>query len=370
MFSVYDHECMATAIRLAKKGLYTTDPNPRVGCVISRGGRVLGTGWTQPAGNAHAEIAAIDSAETTLEGATVYVTLEPCSHHGRTPPCCEALARHGVERVVIAMQDPNPLVAGSGIEYLRQRGIRVECGLNEAQAREINPGFISRILRDRPWVRVKIAASLDGRTALSNGKSQWITGVSARLDGHRWRARSACILTGSGTVRQDNPSLTARLDGDTAGGSLPVQQPLRAIIDSQLKTDPESKIYSQPGKTLVFSLLESDKFDHLPDVSIIVRSANEIDKVDLSGVLRYLASIEINEVHVEAGAGLCGALLEQNLIDELVIYQAATVLGASARGFFDLPEFKSMDQQVSFKFHDVRRLGKDVRLILRPDNCH
>ncbi len=278
--------------------------------------------------------------------------------------------KHGVGRVVIAMQDPNRRVAGGGIDYLRRHGVRVECGLNERQARELNPGFISRMERNRPWVRVKIAASLDGRTALSNGKSQWITGLAARLDGQKWRARSSCILTGSGTVRQDNPSLNVRPDGITVDVSVPARQPVRAIIDSQLTTDPQSKIFSNEGKTLVFSLTENNKFDHLRDVSTIAGKANEANKVDLDNVLEYLASIEVNEVHVEAGAGLCGALLEQNLIDELLIYQAATVLGSSARGLFDLPEFSSMDRQIPFKFCDVRRLGNDIRLILRPDNHH
>ncbi len=366
MFSRHDHECMSLAIRLARKGLFSTDPNPRVGCVISRDDKVIASGWHQQAGGAHAEVYAIDNAGTSLVGATAYVTLEPCSHHGRTPPCCEALAACGIARVVVAMQDPNPQVSGAGIDYLRQQGIRVDYGLNEREAHALNPGFASRMVRNRPWVRVKLASSLDGGSALQNGVSQWITGAAARRDGHRWRARSSCILTGSGTVKADNPSLTVRLEDETVSAVCSTRQPLRAIIDSQLVTDPQAKLFSLPGKILIFTNHSSDKFSHLPDVSVVVCKQTAAGKIDLHAIMHYLASIEINEVHVEAGAGLCGALLQENLIDELLIYQAASVLGASARSLFDLPVFDQMHQQIPLRYHDVRRFGEDLRLILRP----
>ena len=363
---------MVDAIRLAKKGLFSTDPNPRVGCIISRDDTIIGSGWHRQAGGAHAEVMAIESiGGGGLVGATVYVTLEPCAHYGRTPPCCEALLRAQVARVVVAMQDPNPVVAGSGIDYLRGNGVQVECGLLQREAHELNPGFISRMTRKRPWVRVKLASSIDGRTALDNGKSRWITGCMARLDGHKWRARSSCILTGSGTVRMDNPTLNVRMEPEIDGGSSPTfRQPLRAIIDSRQTTDPAAKIFSATGKTLIFSATDNGKYAHLSDVSVHVSDRGTSGKLDLASIMQYLAENEINEVHVEAGAGLCGALLQANLLDELIVYQAAIVLGSSAKGLFDLPRLTDMSEKIPFVFHDMCRLGNDIRLIFRPTEQH
>ena len=350
---------MATALRLAERGLYTTDPNPRVGCVISRDNQVIGRGWHQRAGEAHAEVAAIRDAKASIEGATAYVTLEPCSHHGRTPPCCEALLREKVARVVIAMKDPNPAVAGRGIDYLRKNGVQVDVGLREEAAREINPGFISRMTRGRPWIRVKLAASLDGKTALKNGKSQWITGPAARADVQHWRARSSCVLTGSGTVLADNPSLNARLEG------VEVKQPLRAVIDSKARVDASAKLFSIDGDVVVFNALKTNKYNALKNVSLVNYDTGESENIDLNAVVEHLAKVEVNEIHVEAGATLSGALLNKGLIDELIVYQAAVVLGSSGRGLFDLPELTDMQQKIPFVLHDVRRFGGDVRTILR-----
>ena len=362
---------MTDAVQLAKQGLFSTDPNPRVGCIISRDNTIIGSGWHRQAGGAHAEVMAIESVGGDgLVGATAYVTLEPCAHHGRTPPCCEALLSAEVARVVVAMQDPNPLVAGSGVDYLRSNGVQVECGLLQREAYELNPGFVSRMTRKRPWVRVKLASSIDGKIALENGKSRWITGRAARLDGHRWRARSSCILTGSGTVRIDNPMLNVRLEREADQSSLVFRQPLRAIIDSRQTTDQTARIFSTAGKILIFSAADSGKYAHLSDVSVHVSDRGANGKLDLAGIMQYLAENEVNEVHVEAGAGLCGALLQANLLDELIIYQAATVLGSSAKGLFELPRFTDMSEQIPFVFHDVCRLGDDIRLILRPAGQH
>ena len=359
MFSAADHEFMARALRLAESGLYSATPNPRVGCVLVRDGSIVGEGWHEKAGGPHAEVHALQSAGDLARGAAAYVTLEPCSHHGRTPPCCEALLAAGIERVVAAMQDPNPLVAGQGLAWLRDAGLAVDCGLLANEARELNIGFVSRMERGRPWVRLKAAASLDGRTALENGSSQWITGPDARRDGHRWRARACAILTGIGTVRDDDPQLTVR-DVDTA------RQPLRVVVDSRLEIDPSARVL-QGERVLVVAAVEN----HLLASIIEARGAeviflpNDVGKVDLQALMRELAKRGINELHVEAGFKLNGSLLREGLVDELLLYLAPCLVGHAASGLFNLPELTSLDGKRLLAIRDLRQIGEDIRLIAR-----
>ena len=359
MFSAADHEFMARALRLAESGLYSATPNPRVGCVLVRDGSIVGEGWHEKAGGPHAEVHALQSAGDLARGATAYVTLEPCSHHGRTPPCCEALLAAGIERVVAAMQDPNPLVAGQGLAWLRDAGLAVDCGLLANEARELNIGFVSRMERGRPWVRLKAAASLDGRTALENGSSQWITGPDARRDGHRWRARACAILTGIGTVRDDDPQLTVR-DVDTA------RQPLRVVVDSRLEIDPSARVL-QGERVLVVAAVEN----HLLASIIEARGAeviflpNDAGKVDLQALMRELAKRGINELHVEAGFKLNGSLLREGLVDELLLYLAPGLIGDASRGLFDLPALEDLSGKRALQWRDVRQVGSDLRVVAR-----
>jgi len=348
---------MARALQLAAHGLYTTSPTPRVGCVIVKDGRIVGEGWHERAGTPHAEIHALNVAGEAARGATVYVTLEPCSHHGRTPPCAEALINAGVARVVAAMSDPNPLVAGGGISMLTLAGIQAEVGLMEAEARALNPGFVSRMTRQRPWVRLKTASTLDGKTALANGASQWITGEAARADVQRLRARACAILTGSGTVLADNPRMNVRgLDID--------RQPLRVVVDSSLRTPADAAIlpaliachYAEPG---VRAALEQAGAE-------VVELPGPQDRVDLAALLTLLAQRGVNELHVEAGAVLNGALLAARLVDEWVAYMAPMAVGDAARGLFAHPALTSLDQAARFRLGDVRQIGGDLRLTLLP----
>jgi len=369
MFSAADHRFMARALRLAYRGLYTTTPNPRVGCVLVNNGIILGEGWHEKAGEAHAEIRALQDAcaSQSVRGATAYVTLEPCNHFGRTPPCAEALIETGIARVVIAMRDPNPQVAGQGQARLAAAGIVTECGLMETEARELNPGFIARMTRGRPWLRVKLAASLDGRTALNNGKSQWITSEPARQDGHRWRARACAILTGIGTVKKDNPRLTVR-DVNDGNASLPLRQPLKVVVDSRLEILPEArllKLENAGGENVLIATAVADETRIaalnkcgaevivLPDVS---------GRVDLGALMRELARRGLNEIHAEAGAKLNGALLRAGLADEILLYLAPTLLGDSARGMFALPELADLADRHDLEIADLRRIGNDIRI--------
>ncbi len=358
-FSTADHDSMARALRLARKGLHTTTPNPRVGCVVVRDGAVVGEGWHERAGEAHAEIHALNAAGVRARGATAYVTLEPCSHHGRTPPCAEALIAAGVVRVVAAMRDPNPQVGGNGLEMLRAAGIAVADGLMEAEARELNIGFVSRMTRGRPWLRLKLAASLDGKTALNNGKSQWITGPDARRDGHAWRARACAILTGAGTVRDDDPRLTVR---DVASERVP----LRVVADSHLETPPQARIF-ESGPVLIAAAIE----DRERSAALRARGADVVllpnpqGKVDLPALLAELARRGINEIHAEAGHKLNGSLLREHLADELLIYLAPTLLG-SGRDMFPLPELTDLSGRRELKIVDLRRVGADIRILARP----
>lgn len=350
---------MAQALRLAEKGLTTTTPNPRVGCVIVRDGQIVGAGWHERAGQPHAEIHALRAAGDLARGATAYVTLEPCSHHGRTPPCANALIDAGVARVVAAMRDPNPQVAGGGIHLLTLAGIQAEVGLLEEPARELNLGFIARMTRGHPWLRLKTAASLDGRTALANGESKWITGPAARADVQVWRARACAILTGIGTVLADDPRMNVR---DIATP----RQPLKVIVDSRLETPPTAQILAG-GALIVCAEADPGRRAELEaaGAEILVLPAAH-GRVDLPALMHELGRRGLNEIHAEAGATLNGALLEAGLVDEWIAYTAPVVMGADARGLFNLPPLADMAQRRHFKLHDTRMVGGDLRLTLRP----
>jgi len=365
MFTADDHLYMARALRLAARGLYTTDPNPRVGCVLVREGQVVGEGWHERAGEGHAEINALRQAGERAAGATAYVTLEPCCHHGRTPPCSQALIAAGVTRVVAAMQDPNPRVTGNGLAELQAAGLVTDSGLLATEAEQLNSGFVMRMRQGRPWVRCKLAMSLDGRTAMGNGESRWITGEAARRDVHHLRARSSAIMTGIGTVLADDPSLNVRLDGDDA---VPFLQPLRVIIDSRLRIPPTAKLLDLPGETLILTgNADANRAALLarPGVSVDTLPLNTEGRLDLQAVLRYLGGAGINEVHVEAGAILCGALLADRLIDELVIYLAPHLMGDAARGLFAVPGLRHMAQRIALSIQDIRAVGRDLRMTAR-----
>ena len=359
MFSAADYGFMAQALRLAERGLYSTTPNPRVGCVIVREDVVVGEGWHRKAGEAHAEIHALQSAGSAARGATAYVTLEPCSHHGRTSPCAEALIEAGVSRVVAAMQDPNPLVSGRGLSMLVTAGIAADCGVLEADARELNVGFISRMTRGRPWVRMKLAASLDGKTALHNGASQWITGPPARQDGHRWRARACAILSGIGTVRNDDPQFNVR-------GVQTLRQPLKVIVDSHLGISPEAKLLKSGNALIVTTTEDAGRSDALRKQGAdILNLPAGGGRVDLSSLMAELGRRGVNELHVEGGFRLNGALLAAGLVDELLLYFAPCLVGDAARGMFDLPALESLEGQRRLTIRDMRMVGADVRVIAR-----
>ena len=351
-FSAADHEFMARALQLAARGLNTTSPNPRVGCVLVKDGAVVGEGWHERAGKAHAEAHALRNAGPEARGACAYVTLEPCSHYGRTPPCADALIDAGVVRVVAAMRDPNPLVAGEGLARLTLAGVEVASGLLESEAFALNVGFVARMTRGRPWLRMKVAASLDGKTALNNGKSQWITGAEARRDAHAWRARSCAILTGFGTVRDDDPSLTVR-------DVLCTRQPLRVVVDSRLETPPTAKVLAG-GNTLIFAAITGS----VPGAEVVVLP-NRAGKVDLAAMLGELGRRGVNELLVEAGMRLNGSLLAAGLVDELLIYQAPILLGDAARGMFGIPELADLSGKRELKITDTRQVGRDWRILAR-----
>ncbi len=367
MTAAADHEFMALALRLAERGLYSTDPNPRVGCVLVRDGAILGQGWHERAGGAHAEVAALADAGGDARGASAYVTLEPCSHHGRTPPCSNALIEAGVRRVVAAMQDPNPQVAGSGLAQLRAAGVETEVGLMAAQAEALNAGFIMRMRHGRPLVRCKLAMSLDGRTAMADGESKWITAAAARADVHRLRARSSALISGIGTVLADDPQLTARIqDGENPGNR---RQPLRVILDPHLSTPPAARTLQCEGRTLIVTASDSDgASERLRAAGAeVIRIAGGPDAVDLLAMLEYLASNEqINEVLLETGATLSGAMLKAGLVDEIVLYVAPHFMGDGARGLFHLPGIECMEQRLQLEIADIRAVGDDWRIIARP----
>jgi len=366
MFSGDDAAYMARALRLAERGVLTTAPNPRVGCVLVRDGAVVGEGWHERAGEPHAEINALHQAGSQAAGATAYVTLEPCCHHGRTPPCTDALLAAGVKRVVAAMEDPNPQVAGTGLAVLQAAGIDTAAGLLAVAAEQLNAGFVMRMRQGRPWVRCKLAMSLDGRTAMASGESRWITGDAARHDVQRLRARSDAIMTGVATVLADDPSLTVRLDTLDDG----FRQPLRVILDSRLRTPPDAKLLDLPGETLIITgAVDADNEARLTRSGIrVVSLPLQAGRLDLPVVLQYLATLQINEVHLEAGATLCGALLQAGLVDELVIYMAPHLMGDIARGLFTLPGLEQMAQRIKLSITDIRAVGDDWRINARLTN--
>jgi len=397
-FSPADHAHMARALRLAERGLYTTQPNPRVGCVIARGDEVIGEGFHARAGEPHAEVFALGEAGSRAHGATAYVTLEPCAHFGKTPPCADALIAAGVTRVVAACEDPNPKVAGGGFAKLRAAGITVETGLMGEAARELNRGFFSRIECGRPWVRVKLAMSLDGRTALANGESKWITGEAARADVQRWRARSSAILTGSGTVLEDDPRLTVRInslspdavggEGEGEGGEYqtvtasqrqrrPLTQPsppselggegfkpLRVVLDTGLATPASTHVLDGTAPTLILHAPDARRAAHFDKVECAAIPVHR-DRLDLPAALALLAERDVNELQVEAGATVCGALFAQGLVDELLLYVAPILLGDSARPLLGLPRLESIASAQRLRVIDQRRIGDDWRLLLR-----
>ena len=359
-FSAVDHRMMARALRLAERAVFTTRPNPMVGCVLVHGDEVVGEGWHQRKGGPHAEVFALQAAGDRAKGATAYVTLEPCAHHGSTGPCADALIAAGVTRVVAAMRDPFPQVDGAGFDKLRAAGIAVESGLMEAQSRELNRGFLSRIERGRPWLRVKLASSLDGRSAMASGDSKWISGEASRNDVQRWRARSGALLTGAGTVLADDPQLTVRLDEGSE-----FVPPLRVVLDPGLATVARGRVREGDAPTLYLHAPEAKpprglQADH---VAVPVRNG----RFDLDAVVRLLATRGINEVQVEAGATLAGAFLAAGLVDELLLYIAPVLLGERARPLFDGLHIDAMAERLRLRTVDSRSIGGDLRLLLRPE---
>lgn len=363
---------MARALQLAARGLFTTGINPRVGCVLVKDGQIIGEGWHERAGEGHAEVMALRDAErrgNDAKGATAYVTLEPCAHHGKTPPCAEALIKVGVSRVVAAMEDPNPLVAGQGFALLQQAGIAVAAPLMAAEAEALNIGFVKRMRQGKPWVRLKMAGSLDGRSALANGQSQWITGSEARADGHRFRARAQAIITGVGTLIADDPLLTVR-DVERPLGQLgqpvPLAPSLRVVVDSHLRMPTTARIL-QGGCLVATASIDPDKTAALRAAGADVICLPDADgRVDLAALLDHLAERGVNEVHVEGGSRLSGVFLKSGLVNELLFYMAPTLLGSDARGWFDDLNLTSLDQKVALKFEDVRMVGPNLRILARP----
>jgi diaminohydroxyphosphoribosylaminopyrimidine deaminase/5-amino-6-(5-phosphoribosylamino)uracil reductase len=363
-FTAIDYELMSRALRLARRGRYSAHPNPRVGCVVVADGAIVGEGWHRRTGEAHAEIHALEQAGRSARGATVYVTLEPCSHHGRTPPCADALVEAGVARVIAAMEDPNPKVAGAGFRRLSEAGIAVRQGLLQELAEALNEGFISRVRRGRPFVRFKVAASLDGATAMASGESRWITGAEARADVQKLRAASGAVMTGVGTVVDDDPSLTVRDDRlDTAG-----TQPLRVVLDTALRTPVDAQILRQDGETLVFCLDDRRRGPLERAGATVVVADAEDGRVALPAVLADLAARGVSDLLVEAGPTLGGALLAANLVDELVIYQAPHIMGSETRGMVTTPGWHTLGDRLSLDVIGIRRIGRDIRLIARPSS--
>lgn len=362
MYTDIDNALMQRALELARQGVNTTTPNPRVGCVIVKDGEVVGEGWHRRAGEPHAEIIALAEAGDRARGATVYVSLEPCSHQGRTPPCCDLLIEAGVARVIAAMEDPNPLVNGRGLARLRAQGIDVRCGLMAQEAIELNIGFVNRMTTGRPWIRLKVAASLDGATALADGRSRWITSEAARNDGHVWRARACAILTGIGTVKSDNPALTVRAVPTT-------RQPKKVLLDSRLEVNPAAELFREAEVLVIHALddeaVGAERRERLRDVGAeLLSMPNARGKVDLAAAMQELGRRGFNEVHVEAGARLNGSLMREGCVDELLTYLAPSVIGPGLP-MFDMPSIAGMDDRVRLRWIDIERVGDDLRLRAR-----
>ena len=371
-YSVADREYMSRALELAAQGRFTTTPNPSVGCVLVVDGEIVGEGYTRPVGGNHAEIEALNAASSAarVKGATAYVTLEPCSHKGKTGPCVQALIDAGISRAVIACEDPNPKVAGEGIKLLQDAGIEVACGLYEDQARELNKGFIKRHEQGLPWVVVKIAASLDGRTAMASGQSQWITTPASRKDVQRLRAANCAIITGIGTQLMDDPSLTVRITNADVGVEDSLRQPLRVVVDSKLQMSPEARMFAQPGDTLIATTDGPEQREkalalEAAGAAVVFLPARD-GHVDLYELLLELARRECNSVMVEAGAGLAGGFVAEGLLDELVCYWAPKLFGSDARPMFELP-IQTIDAHLALAVKDMRQIGEDIRITLRPD---
>ena len=368
-FSAFDRRAMNRALEIAALGRATTQPNPRVGCVIAREGRIIGEGWHRLAGEPHAEAFALEAAGAAARGATAYVTLEPCSHFGRTPPCTDALVRAGIARVLYAIDDPDPRVSGGGAAQLRAAGVEVHAGLLAAEATALNHGFLSRLSRGRPWVRLKLAASLDGRTALSTGESQWITSDASRIDVHHWRAESAAILTTANTVIADDPALTPRTVPPSR------RQPLRVVLDSRLRITPAARVFRSAGEVCVFAAADTLRG---PDGALrrdaLVTAGARVEslpvaaggRLDLRAALEHLTPLKINEVWVEAGATLAGSLLDLRLADELLLYLAPRFLGPDARPLAGIASLARLADSQEWAVSDLRRVGPDVRIMLRP----
>lgn len=367
-FTSQDHAYMTQALRLAEKGMYTSQPNPRVGCLVVKDGKIIGEGAHLKAGEAHAEVHALNQAGDQANGADVYVTLEPCSHQGKTPPCVNPLIQAGVKRVFVAMQDPNPVVSGNGIQALRDKGIEVQVGLMQSEAEKLNLGFIKRMKTNMPYVRCKVAASLDGKIALSNGRSLWITGEAARMDVHHWRARSDAVITGIGTVLYDNPVMTVRIEEEA-------RQSLRVIVDSQLSIPLQAKILNEHdlNEYPVAIAYARDKFGHAEKLQAmgvellhLPQDSSGNTRVNLFGLLDALGQKGCNEVLIEAGHGLNGGFLQRDLIDECILYYAPKLMGSDAMPIFSIKTITSMSKAIQLDLLDVRQIGDDIRVIARP----
>lgn len=364
-YSDQDHRFMTRALRLASLGMYTTDPNPRVGCVVVNNGEIVGEGWHKRAGGAHAEVEALQMAGQYAKGAIAYVTLEPCCYHGKTPPCTAALIEAGITKVMSAMDDPNPKVSRKGMAILTSHGIEVRCGLLESEAQKLNRGFYSRMVCGKPYIFTKLAASLDGRTGTASGESQWITGEYARTDVHRLRARSGAIVTGIGTVIADNPSMNARFDDP----AVEISQPIRVVVDSKLRMPEKAKMLSIPGRTLIATsaAAEGEKVKRFEasGCELIKLPSAANGRVSLTALIEYLSQIGINEVMVEAGGTLNGALLDEGLIDEMIVYMGPCILGNNGRGMFGLPGMERLEDKILLDLVETRQIGKDLRLRLQ-----
>ncbi|WP_230425644.1 bifunctional diaminohydroxyphosphoribosylaminopyrimidine deaminase/5-amino-6-(5-phosphoribosylamino)uracil reductase RibD [Spartinivicinus ruber] len=383
-FSAQDYAMMNRALQLARQGIYTTRPNPRVGCVVVKGGKIIGEGWHQRAGEPHAEVYALKQAGAAAKGSTTYVTLEPCSHFGRTPPCANALIEAGVAKVVIAMLDPNPLVAGSGKKLLLQHGIDVEVGLLYGEAYQLNQGFCQRMTLKKPLVRCKLAMSVDGRTAKASGESQWITGADARSDVQQWRARSCAVITGVSTIFDDDAALTVRNNQLKISAAKNCPPPFRVVVDSQLKIPVTAKVFKGEGKVLVATthrdtaaiqqlenlgaevIVFPDKVDTADDVN---QAGEKSPKVPLDLLLNYLSDhYHCNEVMVEAGSTLAGAFIKAGLVDELIVYMAPTIMGHEAKPLLTISDMPKMADNVDLEIKDIRQIGKDWRMMIHPIN--